>query len=94
MNDKIKELQRQIEQENKKIASCRHEFGDSYYDPDYKMVPYGGHYEGHGSDPTWVPDGYEKKEFPQWSRKCNKCGLIQSTTEREAVVTSYKPKFR
>lgn len=94
MNDKIKDLQWQIEREQHRISNCSHEFGDTYSDPIIKSVPStSGHYEGHGSDPYWVPDGYDKKEVAQWSRKCIKCGLIQSTTVREPVVTSYKPKF-
>ena len=37
MNDKIAQLRKQIEIEETKIRNCKHDFGDSYFDPETVM---------------------------------------------------------
>ena len=52
MNDKILQLRKQIEVEETKIRNCKHDFGDSYFDPETVMEGYGSVQDGAGSDPT------------------------------------------
>jgi hypothetical protein len=49
--DKIQDLQRQIQSEQEKIRNCHHEFGKAKYDPDSEMKGYGSVQDGFGSDP-------------------------------------------
>jgi len=53
MNDKIKELQRQIENEKTLIKNCNHVYGESYDNYETQKEEYHtGEYERHGVD-SW-----------------------------------------
>jgi len=94
MNDKIAQLRKQIEIEEEKIRRCKHDFGDSYFDPETVMEGYGSVQDGAGSDPHWSYAGYRSVEKPRWSRKCKICGLIQHTYEQKPIIKGYEPSFR
>jgi len=84
--DKIKELQEQIRNEQKKIERCAHVFDEAKWDPEIVKVGYGGKYVGHGSDPWWEYDGYRDSETPRWSKTCAFCGMKVYTTKQKAVA--------
>ena len=93
MNDKIRSLQRQIEEEKRLIDNCHHDWTDAFYNPTIEKRGYGSVQDGAGSDPHWSYAGYEDVSVPRWTRKCKKCGYEQHTKERAAVVSHYEPKF-
>lgn len=93
MNDKIKDLQRQIEEERRKIANCKHDFNKSFYNPEtvkevssYKMV-------AQGSDVWSEPDSYKETQKPRWTRKCKHCGLEQHTYKQSPIISGFEPSF-
>ena len=93
MNDRILELQKEIDAEKEKIKKCKHDFGEPYYDPDTELVGYGSVQDGAGSDPHWSYEGYEKREKPRWARKCKICGNIEYTYEQKPIIKGFEPKF-
>lgn len=95
MNQKILDLQKQINEEQAKIATCKHSFGKVEYDPYVTQEPYGYKLEGHGSDVYSVPEGYRAVTKDRWKRVCTVCGYIQYTEKRERIVTDscLQPKF-
>jgi len=93
MNDKIERLQREIQDEQRKISNCKHDFSLPKYDPETKSVGYGSVQDGAGSDPHWSYAGYHDKQIDRWSHKCNKCGYVEYTYSQEPVISHYKPKF-
>lgn len=95
MNDKIRELQRQIKEEESKIRKCKHIFGEPYYNPDSKLESYGYKTETQGSDVWSVPEGYRQVQVDRWVRQCSICGEEQHTNKMEKVVikSENKPKF-
>jgi hypothetical protein len=94
-NNKIEDLQAQIERERQRIANCKHIFGEPVYAPYEKMVPYGFKLDCHGSDCYTVPEGYNKRLTPRWKRVCTICGGEQFTEQTENIVTAShtQPKF-
>jgi hypothetical protein len=92
MNDKIKELQKQIELEKSKMANCNHTFGKPFYNPDTKKEGYGSVQDGAGSDPHWSFEGYHDVEVPRWTRKCE-CGFEEHTYKRKDIVVGSEPDF-
>ena len=92
-NKTIKELQKKIEKERRKILSCQHDYDDPFYNPEKVKEPYGCKLVGHGSDLYPEPEGYHDVEKARWTRICKHCGYEQHTKELEPVVTSRKPKF-
>ena len=93
MNDKIERLQREIQDEQRKISNCKHDFSLPKYDPETKSVGYGSVQDGAGSDPHWSYEGYTKFEKPRWARKCKLCGNIEYTYKQEPIIKGYEPKF-
>ena len=93
MNDKIKELQREIEAEERRIGNCKHIYGKVYYDPETISVPYGYEMEAHGSDVWHVPSGYRDEEKCRWARKCTICGDVDYTYKQKAVSVEQEPDF-
>ena len=95
MNQKILDLQKQIADEQARIAECKHSFGKVEYVPYTTNEPYGYKLEGHGSDVYPVPEGYRPVTKERWRRVCTHCGFIQYTEKKECVVTDFKiePKF-
>jgi ribosomal protein L11 methylase PrmA len=93
-------LQEQIDQAKAELkrlqeaqATCKHEFGHPYRDTentvelDYENRPMGSDY----FNPVVV--GSHPVSKPVWRRKCNHCGMIQTTDKTEAVYTHHQPKF-
>jgi hypothetical protein len=93
MNDKIRQLQKEIELEKYKISNCNHTFGKPYYNPDSEMVGYGSVQDGRGSDPHWSYAGYHEVEKPRWSRKCTSCGFEEHTFKQKPIITGTEPAF-
>lgn len=93
MNDKIRELQKQIQNEESKIRNCKHNFGQPYYDPETVKEPYGYRTVGQGSDVWSEPMGYRDVKKDRWTRKCSSCGFEQHTNKQEPVIKEFKPKF-
>lgn len=90
--DKIKELQKKIEIEQRAISTCSHKWDNPFYNPEDYQEPVFSHYEGRGSDPNPVYNYYTKQK-DRWSRKCSICGKIEHTYKKEPVISSYAPKF-
>jgi hypothetical protein len=93
MNDRIRQLQKEIEREESKIENCKHVFEKSFFNPETVKEPYGFHYEGHGSDPYLVPDGYRDVKKDRWTRKCTICGKEEHTTKLKPIISDFEPSF-
>ena len=93
MNNKIKELQREIDTERSRIQNCKHDFGKVCFDPETIMEGYGSVQDGAGSDPHWSYEGYRPTEKNRWSRKCKICGNTECTYKQEPIIKGYEPKF-
>jgi hypothetical protein len=93
MNDKIKELQRQIETEQHRINSCEHTYGEAFYDPETVQEPTGSHLVQQGSDVWCEADGYRSVQKPRWTRVCTRCGNKQHTYTQRVVSTIKEPDF-
>jgi len=93
MNDKIKELQKQIEAEQRKIANCKHEWGEVFSNPEIVKEGYGSVQDGAGSDPHWSYEGYRDVEKPRWTRKCNLCGTEEHTCKQKPIIKGLEPDF-
>lgn len=93
MNDKILQLQKEIELERIRIKNCNHVFGEAYYDSETEMVGYGSVQDGAGSDPHWSYAGYKPVKKDRWARKCEICDKIEYTYTQEPIIKEYKPKF-
>jgi hypothetical protein len=93
MNDKIRELQKQIEAEKRKVANCKHDFDSAFFNPETIAVPYGSKMEHSGSDVWFVPAGYREEQKDRWSRKCKICGFEQHTYKQKPIVAGNEPSF-
>jgi len=93
MNDKIKELQREIERERSLINNCDHEFGVVFFDPETISVGYGSVQDGAGSDPHWGYEGYRDELKNRWTKKCIKCGFEKHTYKKKPIINDYEPDF-
>ena len=93
MNKKIKELQKQIDEEHRKMDVCPHVWGPAFSNPGTRKVPYGIKTVAQGSDIWPEAEGYRDETFPRWSRECQNCGKVEHTEKQEPVIKSYKPIF-
>lgn len=93
MNDKIRNLQNQIEEERKKIKNCKHDFSKPFYNPETVREGYGLHYVGHGSDPYLEYEGYHDVKKDRWTRKCSECGYEEHTNKQKPIVVGNEPDF-
>ncbi len=92
MNDKIRDLEKQIEIEKNKIFNCKHVWGNVYNNPETIQEEYlTGEYENQGVHHHPLT-AFRDKVIPRWTRVCEKCGKEEHTYEQEPI-TSYKPKF-
>ncbi len=89
----IDKLQQDLQRLQEIQHRCQHLWEDATYDPETVKEGYGMHLVGHGSDPYPEYTGYRDVKKDRWSRKCSVCGKKEYTYTREAVVSSYKPKF-
>jgi hypothetical protein len=93
VNDKIIELQKQIEDEKQRISNCNHIFGKSKYDPETVREPCDYKLEAKGSDIWNVPTDYRDVTKDRWSKVCTKCGFIKYTNKTKPVIKDYEPDF-
>jgi len=92
-SNKILELKRQIDLEQRNINNCSHNFKDAVFDPETVKEGYGSVQDGAGSDPHWGYAGYRDVQKDRWSRECNNCGFKQYTYIKEPIVSAFRPKF-
>lgn len=90
-SDQIKVLEQQLATLHQKQRACKHQWGTVQFDPEEYQEATGYHYEGCGSDPYLVANGYMTRHKDRWSRECTECGWKEYTTTQEP--TAYKPKF-
>ena len=93
MNDKIKDLQRQIEAEKNKMNNCSHEWGEGKSNPETKREPYGHRMVTQGSDVWGEPEGYRDVTVPRWTRVCALCGKEEHTYKQKPIVKGYEADF-
>lgn len=93
MNNKIKELQKQISEEQDKIRKCKHIFDKVFYNPETVRKPYGYKTVAQGSDVWMEPQGYHDVEESRWTRICKICGYEQHTNKQEPIIVGTEPKF-
>lgn len=101
LSTRIGALQKQVDALNSEISSlrsqmqrCQHTYGKGVYDPETHTEPSGSRLVGQGSDVWFEPTGYTKVKKDRWSRECTICGKKDYTYEKQAVVSSYEPKFK
>lgn len=90
---KLAELQKQIDEIKKRQATCSHNFGEPFYNPEKVMEPYGHKLVTQGSDAWGEPQGWHEVSKDRWTRVCTICEYEQHTSKQEAVIKEYKPKF-
>lgn len=93
MNDKIKQLQAEIEREREKMRNCNHDFDKPFYNPETKMEPTGFRQVAQGSDIWTESTGYTEKSIPRWTRKCKICGKEEHTYKEKPIIKGYEPDF-
>jgi len=86
MNEKIRDLQKQIESEEKKISNCDHNWGKSFSNPDTKLEPYGLKTVGRGSDVWTEAEGYRDVEVPRWTRVCTICEHEDHAYKQKPII--------
>jgi len=94
MNDKIKQLQKEIEVEQEKMRKCKHTFGEPYYNPEKEMKGYGYKMVAQGSDVYGEFEGYIEVNVPRWTRKCTECKFEQHTKEQKPIIKGFEPDFK
>jgi len=93
MNDRMRELQKLMDAEKRKILHCTHQWGNAFYNPETVREGYGSKMEAHGSDVYYDYEGYHDVQKPRWTRKCSKCGCEDHTNKQKPVIKEYKPDF-
>ena len=93
MNDKIKNLQEQIEVEKQKIDNCDHKFGEPFSNPEIKKEEYlTGEYENHGVHHHPIT-AFRDKTVSRWTKVCELCGREEHTNKQKPVIKGYEPDF-
>ena len=93
MNDRIRELNRQIAAERRNILDCKHDYGKPYSNPETSTEPYGSRMVAQGSDIWYEPEGYHEVTKPRWTKKCTRCGDEQHTYKQKPIIKGYEPDF-
>jgi hypothetical protein len=93
-NKEIQSLEQRISDLKSKQQSCRHQWGEPFYNPEPKQEPYGYEFKTQGSDSWYAPSGYHTVYHPRWTRECTLCGFQEHTKNTEPVSTDTKPKFQ
>jgi len=94
MNDKIKDLKKQIEAEEQKISNCRpHKFDKAFYNPETVRESYGCKMVAQGSDVWSEPEGFHNVTKDRWTRKCTLCGHEEHTYTQKPIISGYEPSF-
>ena len=85
----VNNLKNQISNEER---SCKHEYGETFYDPIEKpnFVTVG--HDNHGVHHWPITEQQGTIQEDQWSRICKHCGYSQQTTQTK--VTKTEPNFR
>jgi TolA-binding protein len=94
--DKMNDLQSQINQLKISIKNCKHDWSEAKYDGEIEKVQDDRMgYEGHGAD-RWPVYSFHDEEKARWSRKCKICGHKEYTYKQETVIikSETKPKFK
>jgi len=93
MNDKIRNLEREIELEKEKMNHCDHVWNKPYSNPETIQEEYfTGNYENHGVH-HWPITSYRDKVIPRWTRVCEKCGKEEHTYNEKPIIKGYEPEF-
>jgi len=88
MSDKIRELQRQIDNERNRMSRCHHDFGEPFDNPEKTRVVSGYETIRQGVDSWQQPSSWRDKYIQRWTRTCKKCGYEQHTKKsREHTAT-------
>ncbi|MDD4779189.1 MAG: hypothetical protein PHT02_01105 [Tissierellia bacterium] len=85
-----KQLNETKSRQNNLESNCKHQWGETKYDPEEYQEAVYSHLEGHGSDPEPIYNYYPAKK-DRWSRVCKICGKKEYTYEK--APTKYEPKF-
>lgn len=93
MNDKIKELQNQIESEKRKMSNCKHMFGETFSNPETTREAYGYKMIANGSDVYYEPKGYHDVTVARWTHICVSCGFEEHTKKQKPESTKQIPDF-
>lgn len=93
MNDKIRELQKQIEEERQRISKCKHVFDKPFYNPETVLEGYGSKMIAQGSDIWYDYEGYHNVQKERWTRKCTVCGYEEHTKQQKPIVVGHEPDF-
>jgi len=91
--DKIRELQKQIEEERKRISKCKHTYGKTFYNPETVLEGYGSKMVGQGSDIWFDYEGYHDVKKDRWIRKCTLCGCEEHTYKQKNIIVGQEPDF-
>ena len=94
MNDKIRDLQKQIETEKTKMSRCNHDFDKPFSNPEDKLEPYGCQTIARGGDVWHEPEGFRHVDVPRWTRKCKLCGFEEHAYSQKPIVSGYEPDFK
>lgn len=93
MNEKIRNLQKEIEEEKSKIARCKHVFEKPFSNPEKIMEQYGYKLVAQGSDVWGEPEGYRPTIVPRWTRRCSICGFEEHTYNQKHITSGLEPDF-
>jgi hypothetical protein len=91
--DNIKNLREQIEEEQRKIRNCKHDFGKPFYNAETVREAYGYRMVAQGSDVWGEPEGYRDVKKDRWTRKCTLCGCEEHTRSTKPIISGYEPNF-
>ncbi len=89
--EKRQQLEKELEEVNRQINQCQHDFEETKYDPEIIMEPYDYIMSGTGSDVKMTPQNFRKVKLDRWSQTCKKCGIKRYI--EKVVATGYKPNF-
>jgi len=89
----IQKLESEIANLRSIQSNCRHQWGQTVYNPEKYRRGYGSKFVGRGSDHWTEYEGYEDAYKDRWSRTCQLCGKIEYTYTQETVQVITKPKF-
>ena len=93
MNKNIKNFFDKIEEEKRKIANCKHEFNEPFFNPETVKEPYGEKLVTQGSDAWYRPTGYRNVQKNRWTRICKLCEFEEHTYNTTPIITGFKPSF-
>lgn len=94
MKTELELLEERKAQILRRQATCNHEWGEPFYDPEKKeIMEYETKWMGVDCFGVAKPTG-RFQTIDRWCRICKKCEKKEYTTEKEAVVVQTRPKFK